>query len=165
MAAEFPKEDPGKGITVIASSDVRVHPELDVVLVALAGILLSVVGLVLAIACSNLATLLLVRGTARAKEVSIRLAVGAARGGLVRHLLIESLLLALLGGAAGCLIAWWAIQSLDAVNLPIGIDIDARRARAGLCARRVARHGPVVRTCAGAQGHQGRFAVVAARRR
>ena len=123
LAAEFPDEDPGNGITVIASSDVRVHPELDVVLVALAGILLAMVGLVLAIACSNLATLLLVRGTARAKEVSIRLAVGAARGALVRHLLIESLLLALLGGAAGCLIAWWALQSLDAVNLPIGLDL------------------------------------------
>ena len=72
--------------------------------------LLVVVGLVLAIACSNLATLLLVRGAARAKEVSVRLALGATRGQLVRHLLTESLLLSAAGGVAGCILAWWAIR-------------------------------------------------------
>ena len=123
LAAEYPNEDPGKGITVFASSDVRIHPQMDGLLTAVASVLLVVVGLVLAIACSNLATLLLVRGTARAKEVSVRLALGATRGQLVRHLLTESLLLSLAGGVAGCVLAWWAIRSLARIDLPIVVDL------------------------------------------
>jgi predicted permease len=123
LAADYPREDPGGGIAVYASTDVRVHPELDVLLMALASVLLAVVGLVLAIACSNLATLLLVRGAARAREVSIRLAIGATRSQLVRHLLIESLLLSVAGGVAGCALAWWAIRSLRALELPIVVDV------------------------------------------
>jgi predicted permease len=124
LAAEYPKEDPGKGITVFRSSDVRIHPQLDGVLAAVASLLLVVVGLVLAIACSNLATLLLVRGTARAKEVSVRLALGATRGQLVRHLLAESLLLSAAGCITGCVLAWWAIRSLGALDLGIVVDLN-----------------------------------------
>jgi predicted permease len=119
LAAEYPTEDPGKGILVVASEDVRIHPELDGLLTAVATVLQAIVGMVLAIAGSNLATLLLVRGTARAKEVSLRLALGASRGQLIRHLLTESLLLALAGCAAGCVLAWWAVRMLAAVDLPI----------------------------------------------
>ena len=123
LASEYPKEDPGKGISVFASRDVRVHPQLDAVLRWIASVLLGVLGLVLAIACSNLATLLLVRGAARAREVSVRLAVGATRGQLVRHLLTESLLLSTAGGVAGCIVAWWGIRSLGALDLPIVVDL------------------------------------------
>jgi len=123
LAAEYPNEDPGKGISVFASSDVRVHPQMDGLLAAGASVLLVVVGLVLAIACSNLATLLLVRGTARAKEVSVRLALGATRAQLVRHLLTESLLLSLAGCVTGCIFAWWAIRALGAAELPIVVDL------------------------------------------
>jgi predicted permease len=123
LASEYPKEDPGKGITVFASRDVRIHPQMDAVLAAAASVLLAVVGLVLAIACSNLATLLLVRGSARAKEVSVRLALGATRGQLVRHLLTESLLLSAAGGLAGCILAWWGIRSLGSLELPIVVDL------------------------------------------
>ena len=123
LAAEYPNEDPGKGIRVVASKDVRIHPQIDAPITAIASIVLVVVGLVLAIACSNLATLLLVRGATRAKEVSVRLAVGATRRQLVRQLLIESLLLSLAGGFAGCMLAWWGIQSLRRVELPITIDL------------------------------------------
>jgi hypothetical protein len=68
LAAEYPREDPGKGITVYATRDVRIHPQLDPALRAVAMVLLGVVGLVLAVACSNLATLLLVRGAGARKK-------------------------------------------------------------------------------------------------
>ena len=131
LASEQPDQDrnarsefiTGSGITVVASKDVRIHPQADAPLMALASLLLVVVGLVLSIACSNLATLLLVRGAARAKEVSVRLAMGATRRQLVRHLLTESLLLSLAGGIAGCIVAWWGMQVLQRVDLPVMVDL------------------------------------------
>ena len=122
LAREYPKEDKGAGISVYSARDVRIHPQMDVILAAFATALLALVGLVLAIACSNLATLLLVRGAARVKEVSVRLAVGATRTQLVRHLLTESVLLALAGGAAGCVLAWWTMRSLSTLDLPVVVD-------------------------------------------
>lgn len=113
----------GPGMTVIASTDVRIHPQADVPFMALASLVLVIVSLVLAIACSNLATLLLVRGAARAKEVSVRLAMGATRCQLVRHLLTESLLLSLAGGIAGCVLAWWGMQTLQWIDLPFTVDL------------------------------------------
>ena len=113
----------GPGMTVVASTDVRIHPQADVPFMALASLVLVIVGLVLAIACSNLATLLLVRGAARAKEVSVRLAMGATRRQLVRHLLTESLLLSLAGGLAGCILAWWGMRTLQQVDLPFRVDL------------------------------------------
>jgi predicted permease len=123
LAAEYPKEDPGKGIAVFAAKDVRIHPQMDGLLTAVASLLLAVTALVLAIACSNLATLLLVRGTARAKEVAIRLAIGATRGQIVRHLLMESLLLSAAGCVAACILAWWAVRAVPALELPIIVDL------------------------------------------
>ena len=123
LAREFPKEDLGAGISVYPSSDVRIHPQMDVLVTAIATALLAIVGLVLAIACSNLATLLLVRGAGRVKEVSVRLAVGATRAQLVRQLLTESVLLALAGGAAGCALAWWTMQWLSSLDLPVAVEV------------------------------------------
>jgi predicted permease len=113
----------GKGITVIPTTEVRVHPQADLPFTAIASLVLVVVGLVLVIACSNLATLLLVRGAARAKEVSVRLAMGATRRQIVGHLLAESLLLALAGGVAGSILAWWAMRALHGIELPVTIDL------------------------------------------
>jgi predicted permease len=123
LAAEYPNEDPGKGIRVLSSKDVRVHPQADAVITAIAAVVLGIVALVLAVACSNLATLLLVRGAARAKEIAIRLAIGAGRRQLVRQLLVESVLLSLAGGAAGCLLAWWGLQWLQTVELPVTVNL------------------------------------------
>jgi predicted permease len=113
----------GKGITVVPTTDVRIHPQADAPIMAVASVVLVVVGLILAIACSNLATLLLVRGAARAKDISVRLAMGATRRQLVRHLLTESLLLSLAGGIAGCVLAWWGLQALHGVDLPVTVDL------------------------------------------
>ena len=112
----------GKGITVVPSTTVRVHPQADAPLMALASLVLVIGGLVLAISTSNLATMLLVRGAARAKEISVRLAMGAGRRQLVGQLLTESLLLSLAGGIAGCFLAWWSIQALQRVDLPVSVD-------------------------------------------
>jgi predicted permease len=90
------------------------------------GLLLGVFALVLAIACTNAASLLLARGTARTREMAIRSALGAGRGRLIRQMLVESLLLSVAGGLAAVLLAWWFARwllELKPASIPVTLDV------------------------------------------
>jgi putative ABC transport system permease protein len=129
LSAAFPVENANHTTSMLPLRDALVGDTRTALLM-----LLGAVALVLLIACANVATLLLARATTREKELAIRMAVGGARPRLVRQMLTESLLLAILGGGAGLLLANWSLEGLrrvlpaDFAALP-GIDglaLDAR---------------------------------------
>ncbi len=121
LAREFPDVNEGKQVTLsppgLIGSTMR-GPVLGFI-----GLMMVVVGLVLLLACTNLANLLLARATERRREIAVRLAVGASRLRLIRQLLTESILLAFGGGLLGLLLAVWLVKLASAIKLPINVPL------------------------------------------
>jgi putative ABC transport system permease protein len=111
LAHAYPKTDKGWGITVQTLQEYEIRSAYVTNGLML---LMTVVGLVLLIACANIAGLLLARGAGRAHELAVRSAVGASRGRLLRQMFVESLLIGAAGGAAGLLMSFWGIDLLRA---------------------------------------------------
>jgi predicted permease len=121
LAEQHPESDKGLRLSVFPERLARPEPDPDGTIPKVSAAFTVLAALVLLVACFNIANILLVRATARQREMAIRTAIGAGWGRLVRQSLTESLLLAVLGGAGGLLLGWWASSFLS--SLPLGTDL------------------------------------------
>jgi macrolide transport system ATP-binding/permease protein len=121
LGKEYPQENEGRGVRLLTPG--LFIPDIRNSVISFSGALMGVVGLVLLLACVNLANLLLARVTERRRELAIRLAIGASRARIVRQLVTESVLLSLAGGLGGLLLAAWINNLVTSIKLPTDIAL------------------------------------------
>ena len=121
LGKEYPRENEGRGVRLLTPG--LFIPDIRNSVISFSAVLMGVVGLVLLLACVNLANLLLARATERRRELAIRLAVGASRARIVLQLVTESVLLSLAGGFGGLLLAAWINDLVASIKLPTDIAL------------------------------------------
>lgn len=126
LAKEYPDTNEGQSIKVVPPGFIL--PDIRGAVVSFTWVLMGAVALVLVVTCTNLAGLMLARATDRRREIAIRLAMGANRVRLIRQLLTESVLLSLVGGIAGVMLAFWIVNVLLAfkppIDFPLAMDVN-----------------------------------------